>query len=522
MFSDNYLYEKDKLIDDENVFTEKKIFEVNDTNAGSYSANNNVVKYQLSQIFNLNTLMNFSNAYLFIPLDLKITNFKLVNPADALKLFSLKPSALFNSISIRINGKNVVNYSSNLGELMEFNFLTKATKNNLANYERAFFSETDERLLEFLDNQIVVNNNSTSENLANRAKLVSDKLKNVVSIQSNKLFVDNTTDGVFNKVDSNPTNTRLSCVTSLTGVDTVMRFNLYLKLTDLHPVFSELNIARCLLDMEIGINCGKCDVKYTSAGFDLKSKMASAVQTNTFSGNSNPIYFNVDAINYADKKYYDNNSSGAAADITFNFDLSINSSEGTKIYMPMLTLKPAINEIYIKDSVKKINFLDYNYFNLNNIAKDNMVNFTLSNSVLNQKYLLIIPQLTKNKMSLYNSSVLNNGPIPLTNIQIVKGSSVFNQPLVYTYDMFLNYINNNNNVNGGNDWNINIFNENAFVKTNRLYFFDLTLINNEKDVGYNLIVQLKNSCQLSINIDFYVLYENEFMFNKLNGTIGTL
>jgi hypothetical protein len=151
-----------------------------------------------------------------------------------------------------------------------------------------------------------------------------------------------------------------------------------------------------------------------------------------------------------------------------------------------------------------------------------MVNFTLSNIVLNQKYLLIIPQLLNNKMSLYNTSVLNNGPIPLTNIQIVKGSSVFNQPLIYTYDMFLNYINNNNNVNGGNDWNINIFNENSFVKVNRLYFFDLTLINNEKDVGYNLIVQFKNSCKLDINCDFYVLYENEFMFNKLNGTIGNL
>ena len=152
MYSDNYLYEKDKLEDNKNSFIEKKIFEVNDTNAGSYTANNNVVKYQLSQLFNLNTLMNFSNAYLFIPLDLKITNFKLNDPSDAIRLFSIKPSALFNSINVRINGKSVVSYSSNLGELMEFNYLTKANINNNADYERAFFSETDERLLEYFDN----------------------------------------------------------------------------------------------------------------------------------------------------------------------------------------------------------------------------------------------------------------------------------------------------------------------------------------------------------------------------------
>ena len=88
--------------------------------------------------------------------------------------------------------------------------------------------------------------------------------------------------------------------------------------------------------------------------------------------------------------------------------------------------------------------------------------------------------------------------------------------------MFLNYINNNNNVNGGNDWSINLFNENSFVKTNRLYFFDLSLINNDKDVGYNLIVQFKNNSKLSINCDFYVMYESEFVFNRLNGTIGSL
>jgi len=516
MYSDNYLFEKDKLIDDENVFTEKKIFEVNDTNAGSYSANNNVVKYQLSQIFNLNTLMNFSNAYLYIPLDLTISDFKLANPSDALKLFSIKPSALFNSISIRINGKNVVNYSTNLGELIEFNYLTKATKNNLADYERAFFSKSDEKLLEYLDNQIVVNNQCKDTNNSQ-----SLKLNNVVQLPSNKLFVDNNDNSVFFNVDGNPTNTRLSSVLSAPGAtNTVMRFNVYLKLTDLHPIFAELNIARCLLDMEIGLNAGFSEVKYTGATNTLKSYFTS--QTDSFSGNSNPIYFNTDGIKTANK-YWDSAATNAnATNPTFKFNLSINTTDGTKIYMPMLTLKPAINEIYIKDSVKNINYIDYNYFNLNNISPNTNVNFTLSNSVSNQKYLLMVPQLTNNKMSIFNTSILNNGPISLTNIQIVKGSSIFNQPLLYTYDMFLNYINNNNNVNGGNDWNVNIFDENAFVKQNRLYFFDLSLINNEKDVGYNLIVQFKNSAKLTVNCDFYVLYENEFVFNKLNGTIGTL
>jgi hypothetical protein len=132
----------------------------------------------------------------------------------------------------------------------------------------------------------------------------------------------------------------------------------------------------------------------------------------------------------------------------------------------------------------------------------------------------MIPQLLKNKVNALNQSILANGPILLSNLQLSKGSSVFNQPIIYTYDMFLNYIENNNNMNGGKDWINNLFNFNNFNKLYRLYFFDLTLINNQKDVAYNLTVQFINKCKLPINVDFYVFEEKELIFNKINGVIG--
>lgn len=515
MYSDNYLFEKDKLEDNKNVFLERKIFEVNDTNNGSYSGQNNIVKYQLSQLFNLNTLMNFSNAYLYIPLVLKVKNFKLSNPDDALKLFSLKAGSIINSAHIRINGKTVSNYSNNLGELMEFNYMTKKGLNNVSEFQRVYFSETDENYIEYSNNSIMVSNNTNDVNGYSRKTNEYIKI-----LEQNKLFVQK--GGYFNSIDGNAPNTKLSYVVSETNTDLEMRFNYYLKLSDIHPIFNELGISRCLLDMEIGINCGNSVIKYIGAINRLKDKIDTSVKTDTFSGSSNPIYFNPDAI-FSGGKYWDNNAAaGTGADVTFTFDLSILSSEGTRIYIPMLTLNPSVNEIYIKDSMKTLKFIDYNYFNLDKIYANSNINFTLSNSILNQKYLLIIPQMVNNKMSIYNSSVLNNGPIPLTNLQIVKGSSIFNQPLLYTYDTFLNYIDNNENVNGGVDWMKNIFTLEKFTKYQRLYFFDLSIVNNDTDVGYNLIVQFKNSSKLEIKCDFYVLYESQFMFNKLNGTIGNL
>jgi hypothetical protein len=57
MIGDNYVLEKDNMEDYTNKFSEKKIYEINDGNNGNYS--NGHIKYQLSQLFNLNSVMNF-------------------------------------------------------------------------------------------------------------------------------------------------------------------------------------------------------------------------------------------------------------------------------------------------------------------------------------------------------------------------------------------------------------------------------------------------------------------------------
>jgi hypothetical protein len=133
-----------------------------------------------------------------------------------------------------------------------------------------------------------------------------------------------------------------------------------------------------------------------------------------------------------------------------------------------------------------------------------------------------VPQLLNNKVTPFNSSLLLNGPLSLTNLQINKGGSLFNANLVYSYDMFVNYIENVNNVNGGKDW---INNQITFEKWNkiyRMYFFDLSLLNNEKDVAYNLSVQYINNNNFSIDVDYYIFEEKELVFNKLNGALGDI
>ena len=53
-----------------------------------------------------------------------------------------------------------------------------------------------------------------------------------------------------------------------------------------------------------------------------------------------------------------------------------------------------------------------------------------------------------------------------------------------------------------------------------MYFFDLSLLNNEKDVAYNLSVQYINNNNFSIDVDYYIFEEKELVFNKLNGALG--
>lgn len=521
MIADNYILENDNIEDYTNKFSEKKIYEINDNNGASYS--NGHIKYQLSQLFNLNSVMNFKEALLIIPF---IINFKITGAAASLtaedirKLVSIKSGSLISGIRLRINGKTVVSYDSNLNEIMEFNFLTSCISGNTNEWNRSMNCLLEDKYLtyktadtELLQYQKYYNNKSLSNSLIND-----------IEIENNKLLL--TRDGLYESLNdiNNAIMEKQNYVETPVSNSTNLKYYVAIKLSQIHDVFEKMGISRSFVDFELDCNVGKSEVScavpaVTTPIFNLNDTVKT--QTHTFNGATSSIYFNLDGVERKDvTKVWWDNAVQTSKTVKFEATLSIDNTAGTKLYMPVYKIKPEFNELYIKDSVKTIKYNDYLYYNLNNITSGSSVNFTISNAVSNLKYLLMVPQLLKNKLNCLNQSTLANGPIPLSNLQLQKGSAVFNQPLVYNYDMFLNYIENNNNTNGGKDWVNNLFNFNNFNKLYRLYFFDLTLINNQKDVAYNLTVQFVNKCKLAINVDFYVFEEKELIFNKINGVIG--
>jgi hypothetical protein len=524
MLADNYILEKDNMEDYTNKFAEKKIYEINDGNAGNYS--NGTVKYQLSQLFNLNSVMNFKDGLLMIPLiiNFKLTNGNVVLNAEKIKrLVSIKSGSLVNSVRIRINGKTAVSFDNNLNELMEFNFLTNCLSGNTNEWSRSMNCLLDDKYLYY---------NTNDPNLVQYQKFyknvsgVSNTLETDLLIENNKLIIGK--DGIYE--DLNVADSLIAERQNYIKMGTAVAGNnnaeLYywvgIKLSQIHDIFDKMGISRAFVDFEVDLNLGTSKIECTTATTTKNLFDVAATQTHNYNRGTSSIYFNLDGIERSavDAVWWKASGAATVEKLTFEASIKIDNTAGTKLHIPVYKIKPEFNELYIKDSVRTIKYNDYLYYNLNNIPSNSTTNFTISNAVSNSKYLLMIPQLTSNKLNGLNQSILSNGPIYLSNLQITKGSAVFNQPLMYSYDMFLNYIENNTNMNGGKDWVNNLFNFNNFNKLYRLYFFDLTLINNQKDVAYNLSVQFINKCKFAINVDFYVFEEKELIFNKINGVIG--
>ena len=536
MIADNYILEKNNMEDYTNKIKKKKIYEINDGNNGNYS--NGTIRYQLSQLFNLNSVMNFREGLLMIPL---VINFKLLHsvsstsdavtltPEMVKRLVGIKSGSLVSSLRLRVNGKTAVSYDSNLNEIMEFNFLTSCLSGNANEWSRSANALLDEKYVRHNFNEtpgtyVVERDLIEYQKIYKNVTGVSNTLETDLLIENNKLLI--TRNGVYDNlnVSGNLTNERHNYVSDVSGNSAFVYYWVGIKLSQIHDIFDKMGISRAFVDFEIDINLGKSTVACAVAATTVKNLNDTAKTiTHNYNRATSSIYFNLDGVERSalDDVWWRSGTGNAVVEnVTFEASIDIDKTAGTKLHIPVYKIKPEFNELYIKDSVRTIKYNDYLYYNLNTVTTGSSINFTISNAVSNAKYLLIVPQLLGNKLNALNQSTLLNGPISLSNLQIQKGSAVFNQPLVYSYDMFLNYIENNNNVNGGKDWVNNLFNFNNFNKLYRLYFFDLTLINNQKDVAYNLTVQFINKCKLSINVDFYLFEEKELIFNKINGRIG--
>ena len=127
-------------------------------------------------------------------------------------------------------------------------------------------------------------------------------------------------------------------------------------------------------------------------------------------------------------------------------------SAGISIRYPMITLNPDFENEYLKDSVKKCAFEDFVVYptltSLTNLPKGGpATNIQITNSISRLRGMLILPQsmdgtdggLGPSYSSPFSSAPFTTAPFALpTNLMIqVNNRNVFAQPLNYTYEMYL-------------------------------------------------------------------------------------
>ena len=129
-----------------------------------------------------------------------------------------------------------------------------------------------------------------------------------------------------------------------------------------------------------------------------------------------------------------------------------NVGAGISIRYPMITLNPDFENEYLKDSVKKCAFEDFVVYptltSLTNLPKGApATNIQITNSISRLRGMLILPQsmdgdagaLGPSYSSPFSSAPFTTAPFALpTNLMIqVNNRNVFSQPLNYTYEMYL-------------------------------------------------------------------------------------
>ena len=246
----------------------------------------------------------------------------------------------------------------------------------------------------------------------------------------------------------NATSSRQSHV-HLADADTIIYYGYsFIPLGLIHPFFKTcppIRGAKLKLYIQLNVN-----LKYT---IDTTGDVYNSIVTNSYGPGSNMCPVQISPLNSGVVP----KAAGTALTIEFlagSVGGTGTVEEGLRMRYPMIQLSPDFENEYLKDSVKKGAFQDYVvYPNLTSLgslaAGQSATNIAITNSISRLRSILIIPQSIDGDNSPsyskpFSSAPFTTAPYALpTNLQIqVNNRNVFAQPINYTYEMYLEHMQN--------------------------------------------------------------------------------
>lgn len=323
-------------------------------------------------------------------------------------------------------------------------------------------------------------------------------------------------------------------------------YMLKIRLTDLHPIFKELDLcANPQFRLRLKVNTGNCVITATgNATMVLKS-------STLLSGNTVPFMIAGVAATQPN-----NSTFGVATDLTVAFGVASNAytpSSTTSQYVPFTTsriLIPFYDLIdprpIISSPVKNIHYLDcYSQIftgkagsGVSTSGQQNAsFNLQLSASIKNAKYICVLPYAdTSASLSHWTTpglafpqyqSPFDSAPYTMQpgsyirNFQVQIGNqNVFSKSQEYDFESFQSEIAKINSLNGDltTDLANGIMNMNQWSNVQRFMVADVSRLT-EKDVPQSIQIAGTNSCSQATTLIVLVIYERSLSLNRLTGEV---
>ena len=584
MHSDNYEFVRSSApqsVKDYSAFTDKQWNSKQDSNGGVYQAQNSMVEFDLSSIYQSDGYSDVSDFFIVVPLTMVAvchnSGTTVAAPTSGFSLCALKNNYqnLIHSMELVLNGKTIHDHQSFQNVYSNFKLLSSMSPSDLKSNNTNFGMAPDldsNKSVRF--NKAaptagvagvgpggygIINNQpySTSASFQQTIAQNSGKGNDALAQRINRI-VDTTTNSSYNNLFG------LSTTCLMTTDQLGKELKPYYQVTGNFMYWFDYGIInlKYMLDaiakiglvkradmrLRMYINTGS--VAVTVADPNLTTSYYTAFTT-TFS-NTCPFTVNllsglsasggfpagtntITAGLYIAKPPTSFNGGGAN---TIAITQLSNSMTSCSLYYSTVKLDLQSESEYINaNRAKKVVFEKIYYANNMSISSGSQIDKTISNSIKNPIALVIVPFISKSATggvlganalgfaqyeSPWDTAPSTSAPLSITGISVsLGGKKVANDVLNYTFENFLEQVSLAETI-GASDIGLNVGLVNQdWWESNRTYYIDLARSRDiDKDTPRELIIKGTNNSNVPIDCLFFCVYLEEFTIDVVTGVVS--
>ncbi len=546
------------------VFVRKDMLDLRDSNNGSY--NSHTIQIDTSQLANSNKYLDYSQAYMTIPLIMAASETTAVDGALTGKnrvdnCFSLKNwyGSVINTVLLDWAGTTIIQSSNLSGMWKVWQLLTTMSMSNVEVDGPTLGFYPDECWFTFSDaasvsGQGVCNNGVVKAHEAKRGVgSLSGKFGNIGAAKRQEIFFDDVASSpsqVFMTKENSKAAYRshIHDQTSVTDGKSsiVYAIQAIVKLRHLHSFFRELPLIKgAFFRLTLTLNQPTVDISVTTNGLvtldSITSPMGGVVPFMITVGNEQ----STSAANAVKLPTFVGSTAASSVKVTMNVGNELidpaakalfatapvtSLANYTQIHVPAYTFAPSFESSYLSSPTKTIHYTDLYTYVTKTIPAGQPFNELITNGISAIQSLTMIPILPsiatgKNYpqyMSPFDSCGGAQGcPLAhVTNLQVVmSGQNMFYQNQQYLYQHYLENISGMNSVNGNlvDGLTSGLISQTQWEQM-PVYYIDLSRgLPIDEAVPKSLSISGKSLCQKDIQFICFIEYKVAVSLDLLTG-----